>query len=54
MIKQILMTVPEYAKLKGKSKAQIYLDIRTGKIPKDKVVKVKVREDYRILVEISE
>ena len=33
------ITVTEYAKLKGKSKAQIYLDIRTGKIPASKIIK---------------
>lgn len=31
------LTVREYAKKVGKSVVMVYLDIRTGKIPKDKV-----------------
>lgn len=36
------LSVPEYAKLIGKTRAQIYLDIRTGKINKSEVRKAKI------------
>lgn len=40
-MKQEWIDVLEYAKRMGKSKAQISLDIRLGKIPKEKQRKVK-------------
>jgi predicted DNA-binding transcriptional regulator AlpA len=37
MAKSEWLSVYQYAKKIGKSKQQIYLDIRTGKIPKEQV-----------------
>lgn len=36
------VSVEEYAKKVGKGVNQVYLDIRTGKIPKEKVKEIKV------------
>lgn len=45
MAESIWLSVYQYSKKIGKSKQQIYLDIRTGKLPKEKVrigvIKVK-------------
>ena len=35
------LNIRDYAKLIGNSKAQVYLDIRTGKMPKEKVRKIE-------------
>jgi predicted DNA-binding transcriptional regulator AlpA len=35
------VTVPQYAKMVGKSRSQIYLDIRLGKIPKKQFRQIK-------------
>ena len=42
------LTVGEYAKKIGKSRQQIYLDIKLGKIPKEKVRQIKIQEIYEI------
>jgi predicted DNA-binding transcriptional regulator AlpA len=42
------LTVGEYAKRVGKSRQQIYLDIRLGKIPQEKVRQIKIKEIFEI------
>ncbi len=44
------LTVVEYSKKVGKTKAMIYLDIRTGKIPKDRIKKIKIKEQLMIKI----
>jgi len=51
MAKEEWLTVTEYAEKIGKSRQQIYLDIRTGKIPKDKVREVKLQDVIQIKYE---
>ena len=38
------LSVSEYAEKVGKSRQQVYLDIRLGKIPKEKIRAIKVKE----------
>lgn len=45
------ISVPEYAKKVGKTRGQIYLNIRLGKIPKYRIRKAKVtRERLEVAV----
>ena len=47
------LSVYQYAKKIGKSKQQLYMDIRTGKMPKDKfrVAEIKVK---RLQIKVEE
>jgi hypothetical protein len=42
------LSVGEYAEKVGKSRQQVYMDIRLGKIPEEKIRQIKVKEIYEI------
>lgn len=43
------LSVSQYSEKIGKSRQQVYMDIRLGKIPKEKIRAVKIKE----LIEIE-
>lgn len=51
MAKEEWLTVTEYAEKIGKSRQQVYLDIRTGKIPKENTRSIKISDVIQIKYE---